>query len=142
MPTHTKILSYQNEAGLITISRTATTAELSQNVEVEVATGATVAEIDLSIPASTLKSIAFGVTKKTGQASALVAGPLTLKSNSSSEPDDTIVVKTTNGVMWAFGDDATANPKPINTTVTKFYVANPGDGIAILVIKILNDPTP
>jgi hypothetical protein len=62
---------------------------------------------------------------------------LTLKTNSSGSPDDTIALAANQPVFWTG-----AGAKPISANVSTIYVTNAGSAAATLTIEAITDPTP
>ena len=64
---------------------------------------------------------------------------LTLKTNDSGTPDDTIAVAAGKPIVWT-NNSVLANPFTVD--VTKFYFVNATAGAATVKIKVLQDVTP
>ena len=139
MNVHEIVTTYKAEGGTSQVKAQAIAAQLSQSIESEVAAGAINVEFDIVIPFAQIKAFLLSITKKSGQAPAAVAGPMTIKTNSTTTPDDTFVIKT--DLALAYGDgDPSGNP--VGVDITKIYVTNPGDAVADFVLRALLDPTP
>ncbi len=95
---------------------------------IEVANGATVFEVFCAIDVSALKGLRIVADQA-----------LTLKTNSSGAPDDTIVLVADQPLDWYDGSYYT---KPLTVDVVKFFVANASGEDADLYIFVLQDPTP
>jgi hypothetical protein len=67
------------------------------------------------------------------------AGDLTIKTNSSSTPDDTLALKADEPYVWATGD---YSPLLLDADVTKVFVSNAGAAAVTLYVECLYDPTP
>lgn len=95
---------------------------------VAVANGQTVFEIMAAIDVSALKSL-FVVSDQN----------VTMKSNSSGAPDDTLTLLANQPLVWYSGS---YYPCPLTVDVVKFYVANASGAEADIYIFALIDPTP
>lgn len=67
-------------------------------------------------------------------------GNLTIKTNSSSTPDDTINLSSVNGIAWA--SDMPLATNPLSEDVTSIFVTNATGADVTLTINALMDPTP
>ena len=139
MNQHTIVTTYRSEGGSVTVKTETLEADLSQNGEYEIPGSSTDMQINVNIPISTMKSFAFGCSKKTGQASTAIFTGLTIKTNSSSAPSDTFTITPTNGIAWSTGD---SNANPIGSAITALYITNDGDAIGNFVVRALLDSTP
>lgn len=98
--------------------------------------------VDESIPdGSTNLQIAFAFTKTKLQSIYILAsGVLTLKTNSTSSPGETIVLAANQPVQWS-ALDAVLIPNPFSTNVTTLYVTNASGAAATLQIRGVVDLT-
>lgn len=69
------------------------------------------------------------------------SGALTLKTNSSSVPDDTLAVPASNdgSILWYTG---CGKANPLTEDVTALYVTNAAETDVVLEIEVVDDPTP
>ena len=124
-------------------------------VRVTVPVGSTT-EIDVSIPAGKVLSLAASVSPSTpivnggirpgsaGQPTSTTPAAQTVLSanlltNSTSTPDNTFALAPKQGLNWSAGSSSNPNPSPITRDVTKLFVVNTGtvpltfQAIALLV---------
>jgi hypothetical protein len=100
------------------------------------------AECSVAVPASSTTEIdvvfPFDVTVfvlKTDKA-------VTVKTNSSSVPDDTIALLAGGSKLFGTNGTQTIGTNPLTTDVTKLYVVNAGTDIANVEMRAGYDPTP
>lgn len=132
MFTHTIIRSWQSAGASIAKSQ-------------DVSAGAE-GGVDESIPASSTNlPVAFAADVSQIKSLYIVAdGPLTLKTNSSTEPDNTITLAANDPFVWVTGDPALRDTAgtAITTDITGLYVTNAdADNAVLLQIRMLVDPT-
>lgn len=98
--------------------------------------------VDESIPdGSTNLQIAFAFTKAKLQSIYILAsGVLTLKTNSTSSPGETIVLAANQPVQWS-ALDAVFIPNPFSTNVTTLYATNSSGAAVTLQIRGVVDLT-
>lgn len=106
------------------------TADMENNADMTVANNATNAELDIIIPTTALKAIMIYTED--------ISGTLTVKTNSSSAPDQTFTITGGKPFVWYTGCGIT---NPITTAVTKVYVTRIGTG-GTLKFRVLSDGTP
>lgn len=125
--THNVVRTYQTSGGNLsnTVSQSAD-AEEARSLSVAVASPDT--EVAISILYAGLKSIYIS--------SSLA---LTVETNSSSAPDDTLSVPAGGALVWT-AQDGTANPLTAN--VTKVFLTATGSGSSAVEIRVLQDSTP
>lgn len=68
-----------------------------------------------------------------------VGGTLTIKTNSSSVPDDTITLADGEAILWSLAADG-AGKCPFSADVTTLYVTNAGSTASVLDIRVGEDP--
>lgn len=125
MPTHTYGVSWTQ--GTESVQNTVSvTADLGKQLDVAVAANQTNYEVDYTLDVSSCKGLYI---------SSDVA--MTVKTNSSGSPDQTITLTANTPVIWYTGIGATC---PITTDVTKLYVTNTTAGT--LKVRSLEDVTP
>lgn len=113
-------------------ARVEANGDMEANVSVAVAHSTTNKEIDIPIDKDGLKGV-FILAE---------GGALTVKTNSSSAPDDTITLTDGVPLMWT-NEFATNIPVPFTADVTKIYVTNGSSTAdAVLTIKTVLDVTP
>lgn len=123
MFTHTTGITYKSDAGTITSTTETFTGDVESDYDGVIAPSTTNAEIDISVIKNNIKSMVLFSN---------VA--VTLKVNSSSVPDDTIVLPAGGQVVWN-----TNHPEacPFTVDVTKIFVTNGGTAAATLKIRVL-----
>lgn len=126
----------------LTITRSAqlgSNAEIEQSYEVDVSGSVHVEEsvadgstdLKITIPTidiSAMKSLFIRSTQD-----------VTIKTNSSSTPDDTLNVKSGSPVDW---DDKSVHAKPLSADVSSIFVSNSSGSSATLTIYAAQDTTP
>jgi hypothetical protein len=125
--THTLTRGFARTGESIT-NTVSQTAASEVNVDESIANGATNVAVTWAVDQSELKLL-YIVSDKA----------LTLKTNSSSAPDDTITLAANQPVEWCASDSATC---PLSADVTLLYVTNSSGASAALTIRALQDPTP
>jgi len=80
-------------------------------------------EIDVAFPMANIQSIVFDSTQN-----------VTIKTNVSASPADTIALNANYGVYWGIGFLAA---KPLTADVTKFFISNPGATDAAFNFRVL-----
>jgi hypothetical protein len=94
----------------------------------DIAAGATNVEIDITFPFASIQALAI-----------VSSQDLTLKTNSTSTPGDTISIKGGVGIVWG-KDFHEANP--FTADVTKLFATNATTNKSTLKIRVLFDATP
>lgn len=130
MLTHTRNIRYSTDEGRITDTDEAITGDGEQAYDGLIATSGTPnVEVDLAFPFAKVKSVVI-----------YSAQAMTIKSNSTSAPDDTFVVPAGKQVAWNTND---INPCPFTANVTKLYLTNGSASLTSVVkIRVLLDVTP
>lgn len=134
MPTHTLTFGWTRNGE--TISNNVNYAvEGEQNVDLDatttpVAAGATAKEVTITIDVSKLATIIIQSDQD-----------ITIKTNSTGTPDDTLTVKANKPLVWG-ADSGLPNPFPSGVDVTKIYIANPAASVANVKIRTGYDTTP
>jgi hypothetical protein len=126
--THRVGVVYSSDAGTITNTTDSYTGDGEANYEGSIATGVTNGEIDIALDVSAIKSLVMYSTQA-----------LTVKTNSTSAPADTITLAAGKQLVWTT-DHLDANP--LGTDVTKFYVTNASGSTATVKFRFLVDVTP
>lgn len=128
MPTH-RIQRIWQDAGNESVSQQETvTADLETNLDVAVADGQTAKQINIAIDISALKLLYIGSDKD-----------VTIETNNSSTPDDTIAIKANIPLLWTpdCGFDC-----PLTEDVAALYLANASGAEAAFKVRTLQDATP
>lgn len=124
--THVKGVTYKNDAGTIASVTNTYTGNAEANLELSVAASTTNGEHDLVFTAASIVSLCIYAT-----------AALTIKTNSTSAPDDTIALAAGEAITWASGDSATS---PFTVDVTKLYITNASSTVAsTLKIRVLHN---
>ena len=113
--------------GQITSSVTAT-GEMKVVCQVTVPAETTDFELDIALDVSTILGIAIHSTKD-----------LTVETNSSSAPDETLALKANKAYEWETND---YNTLLLETDITALYLTNAGDEDAVFKVRAITDPTP
>ena len=140
--THTVKTTYQSEGGSVTVKTESVNGDYSLNIEQDIPAGETNVHFDnLAVSVANLKGVAFGVRKKstTPTQPASSVATLTVKTNSSTSPDDTISLTVSNGYAWTTND---LNPLLLTVDITDLYITSTGDAIAEFFGRFLQDSTP
>ena len=97
--------------------------------------------LDESIPdSSTDLAVTFALDQSAMKSFYLVSDQVvTIKTNNSSTPDDTLVLVASTPVVWTANCQMT---NPITVDVAQLYVTNASGTAATLKIRALEDPTP
>jgi hypothetical protein len=124
---HTLTSAWTRTGETVSVSKEYT-VEGEQNVDVEVPASTTNKEVNIDLDVSELKTLMI-----------LSDVAVTIKTNSSGSPDDTLTVPANTPVMW--GND-TGITCPLGTDVTKVYITNATTGAATVKIRAGYDATP
>ena len=127
--THKIGVTYNGGAGQVSSLTRSFTGDSEVRYYGDVAAGSTNVEIDLAIDVSAIQSCVIYATKA-----------VTLKTNSTSSPTDTIAVADAQALTW--GNDEDAARLFFTGDVTKVYVTNAGAAASTLRIEALVDSTP
>ena len=126
--THQIEMRAQTPTGLISTSRTYT-ASGHAGVDAEsIANGQTAFLINIAIDVSAVKSLII----KSDQ-------DITIKTNSSGSPDDTLTIEANKEYAW---NEDSLDTLLLTVDVTKIYVANASGSTATLTIDCIQDSTP
>ena len=125
---HTIKTTYSRGTGPQIVSTSQIAAEGDDYINLDVAAASTNLQIDLAIVRARLKSIMITVTSA-----------LTLKTNSTSAPDNTFALLADKPLIWNV-DSLTADP--FGADVTTIYVTTPSGPSVNLQIVTLFDRTP
>ncbi len=95
---------------------------------------------DIAVPASTTDmAVAFALDVSQAKSLFITSDQdITIKTNSSSAPDDTLTLKANQAVAWQYGD---VPDGPFGTDVTVLYITNAGASSATLKVRCLVDTT-
>lgn len=127
MPTH--ILTQAITIGGETVGGSVTyTVEGEQNVDVTVPAATTHKEVNIDLDVSELDTLVIYSDKT-----------VTLKTNSSGSPDDTLTVTAATPIAWG---SASGHACPLTVDVTKIYLTNAGADAATVKIRAGYDATP
>lgn len=122
--THTVLRQYSDTSS-VRISKTDTVSgSQEKNIDKSVAVGT-----DTLVPYTLDRSILQSLVISSDVA-------LTIKTNSSGSPTDTIVLTAGQALMWAFATDG-LTACPITANITALYVTNAAGGPAALKIRAL-----
>lgn len=115
------------------------TEVLNQRVESVQSAGAE-SNIDEALTDATDQLIAFALDISQCKSLLIWAtgGNITVKTNSSGTPDDTIALTKDQPIVWT-ADDSPEFPIPLSADITAIYATNTGSGT--LHIRALSDPT-
>lgn len=128
MPTH-RLQRIWQDAGNESVTQQETiVADSETNLDVAVADGATALQANLAVDISALKSLYISSDQN-----------LTVKTNSSGSPDDTLTIKANSPLIWT-PDCGFACP--LTEDVTALYLANAAGEDATLKVRLLQDATP
>ncbi len=126
---HTLGVTYRTDAG--TLASITDTVTSNQDIAQDITVAATTTnyEADIAIDESTIVSVALYSDKA-----------VTIKTNSTGSPDDTITLAAGQMKKWKTGDVDGA--KVFTADVTKLYVTNAGGTTATVKLRVLCDGTP
>ena len=126
---HTIETNYKTKEGTGKKASQVITADKGVHVEVTVPAGAVNLQVNLALDVSEIKGLNIGVGD----------GSMTVKTNSTSEPDDTLELDERKDVIWTPQDPA---PCPLTTDVTALYITNNGADDADFYLQAAVDATP
>ncbi len=127
---HTITRAYRDSSGTsITATETVTSNE-ERSYDDSVADGQTAFQVDISLVRSTLKALSIYSDRA-----------VTIKTNSSSSPTDTITLVAGQNLVWSLATDGLSKC-PISASVTALYIANASGAAASVKIRSLSDATP
>ncbi len=109
--------------------------------QVTVSADGKINEADIIVPASSTNLHVLQSIDVSGLKSLLLSStkPMTVKTNSSGSPDDTITLAANVPVIWYTG---CGHPNPLTADVTGLYLTTGDVGEATLTIRGLQDVTP
>lgn len=135
MPTSSILIQNTLAGGSAAISRTQTyDVDTVDDVRVVIPAGATVKEVDLVVTIAQLKTLCIVAEDTVDQTVPNSAtSNLTVKTNSSGMPDQTLTLKPYKAGVWDY-DSPFGNP--ITDDITKLYVANPNTVPMLLKVSV------
>ena len=128
--THTLTRAYRDTSGNSITFAENVVNNTENNFEDSFADSTTNGEIDWVQVRSKLKSLCFSCDRA-----------VTLKTNSTSAPDDTITLVAGQAIVWSLASDLLARC-PISADVTKIYITNASGASCTFKIRALADTTP
>jgi hypothetical protein len=126
---HVHGVTYRTDAGQLAAVTTTLTSNTDIAQDITVAATTTNYEADIDVTEANIQSMAIYSDKA-----------VTVKTNSTSAPDDTITLTAGQMKIWKVGDLDAA--KLFTADVTKLYITNAGSAIATVKVRILLDQTP
>lgn len=123
--THTVGITYKTELGTIANTTDSYSGDAESNLDDTVAGPSTDKQYNMNVVAADIVSCVFYSDKA-----------LTLKTNSTSSPGNTITLVAGKQLVWNSDHPEVA---PITTNLTTLYVTNAGTTVANLKIRILKD---
>jgi len=124
---HVFDFSVQTPSGQITTQRTYTGTGHAAIAEA-IADGQTAKQINIAIDVSALKSIVIKSDQN-----------ITIKTNSSGSPDDTLTIEANKEYSW---NEDSLDTCQLGTDVTTIFIANASGSEATLTIDAIQDATP
>lgn len=112
--THSVGVLYKDDAGTISSTTHSYTDDTEYGLDGLVLAGAVNKEFDIALTLANLKSLVLFSDQA-----------ITIKTNSTSSPQDTIVLQAGKEVVWT-NDGAAGGANPFAGNVTKFYISNAG----------------
>lgn len=128
MFTHTIGVTYKSDAGTIASTTEQFTGDGEADYDGVIPNNATNIEIDVVVPHAAIRSMVL-----------FAAVAMTVKTNSSSVPDDTINIAAGTQVVWNTNHEEAC---PFTVDVTKLFVTNPGAVAGAFKFRALIDSTP
>lgn len=116
MFTHKVGVTFSNDAGTITSTTNTYSVDAEVNLDDTVTAGATNKEFDITITQSKIQTFCLMSTQD-----------VTLKTNSTGSPQETIALKANVQVVWTVDHQ---EAKPVSGDITKFYFTNAGSADA------------
>ena len=114
MFTHSVGVLYKDDAGTISSTTHSYVDDTEYGVKETIVAGAVNKEIDIALTVANLKSLVLFSDQA-----------VTLKTNSTSSPQDTIAMQASKEIVWTT-DGAAGGAIPFAGNITKFYVSNAG----------------
>lgn len=127
---HTIIHAYRDSSGTTITGTESVSADTEINFDGSVAGEATDYEVDWAVTRANLKSVGIFSDKS-----------ITIKTNSSSSPAETISIAAGQQRIWSLATDL-IGLCPFSTNVTKLYITNSTAGAASVKVRALCDQTP
>ena len=128
MFTHTTTIGYKSDAGTITSTVETFQGDGEADYDGVIPANSTNVEIDIVVPVAKIRSMVL-----------FCAVAMTIKTNSSSAPDDTIPIAAGTQIVWNTNH---SEPCPLTVDVTKFFVTNAGSSEGAFKFRALLDETP
>lgn len=130
----TRTVSVKTGAGTLGGVSQQITSDMEQNLSIDVAASAADQEVLFGWTRSRLQAIAADF-KKNDDNSAVSPGNITVKTNSTSSPGDTVVIPYGSAFNWFTGDVMT---KPFNSAdITKLFISNAAAVVVWFKLSIL-----
>jgi hypothetical protein len=126
--THTIGTTYKTAALTVASTTRTYTSDDEVNTSVAVAASTTNHEVDVVVDVSQIKSMVLYCDQA-----------VTLKTNSTGSPADTIALAAKKEVIWAYDH---LEACPLTTDVTKFFITNSNSAVANFVFSALLDLEP
>jgi hypothetical protein len=120
---HKIISSYQDDAGPVFAATDAYTGNSEVGYDGSVPATTDNQEVDIGFTQSEVKALSLFSTTA-----------LTVKTNSSSAPTQTIVLAANQALVWGLNH---VEANPITANVTKFFLSNDTAGAAVVKIRVL-----
>lgn len=129
--THSLTLTYKTGSGSVSMPLESIPGDQEKNTEVAVDANATNKQVTLAIDVSELKGCCIKSDKN-----------VTIKTNSTSDPDATIALIANKGIVWRKGVDPDAANPFGDTDVTTIYITNGNSAVANVGVYAIVDATP
>jgi len=126
--THTTGITYKSDAGTITSTTEVFTGDGEADYDGIIPAGAVNLEIDVPVTVANIRSMVL-----------FAATLMTVKTNSTSAPDDTLNINAGTQIVWNTNH---SEPCPLTVNVVKFYVSNPGSVAGAFKFRALVNLTP
>lgn len=121
--THTRTTSYSVNGSPVIAATSPQTGDEEVDLDVAVPASVTNQEYDIGWTETALKSVLL-----------YSDSAVTIKTNSSGTPQDTIALAAGQAIAWQFGDPGTA---PFAGTVTKLFITNGNTSLANVKVRAL-----
>lgn len=128
MFTHTTGITYKSDAGTITSTTEVFQGDGEADYDGIVPALAVNMEIDVTVPHAAIRSMVL-----------FAATAMTVKTNSSSAPTDTIPLAEGTQIVWNTNHSEAC---PFTADVTKLFISNPGSVAGAFKFRALLDSTP
>lgn len=126
--THTLGVTYKTDAGTITSTTDSYQADCEHDIDDSVPASTTNKEFDIAITKANIKSMVLYSDQS-----------VTLKTNSTTSPTDTITMAAKKQVVW---NTDSLNSCPFTSDITKIFVTNSTAAAAKLAIRFLLNQAP